>query len=180
MEENIILKIFKDYWSQITLLIGVLGFFVKIIIDRIIRLHEIKIKSLHSEKVEAFKILYGVFMTYSTIIYQYKARLFLSYAEQSSFYEEINKIYSTFNSSVLHTQILLTEQKAEALRHMQKQLNDIYYKVATLDSEKKAEGFSSDHMLIMTDIDNFFEKELPTIKSKIEDLIRNEIGVKLK
>jgi len=77
MDSELILFL-KEYWAQLTLLIGAIGYCLKSVLDLFLKRFEIKFSALHENRVEQIKVFYKAHLDLELKIREYYHRTMFS------------------------------------------------------------------------------------------------------
>jgi len=165
----------KNYWAQITLLLGVLGYIIKIILENYLKLKEIKFSHSRSAIVNETKKLYATFDFFNYKMCQVFPMLNKS-KKVDILITELENHFINFNSDLLSLKILLEKSQGAFLDQVQDKMREIYliflisYYAIEMKWEIKEPGKGFDK------IDEFYQNEYPEFKLKFENDLRNLIG----
>lgn len=178
MSENLVLRILRDYWAQLTILLTVIGYFIKIIIDRFIKLKEITFSNTHQEKIVASQKLYSSFISAMTSLKHLNARILFSFGNDDEIHKNVDIGMTKLNADLLALKLLIPENHIGFLNNTQKKVNNLYFEILTLYLEIKGKSEDNGVKKRINEIDNFFGNEYQLLLDSLEKYLRIELGIK--
>ena len=168
---SLIENLLKNYWSQIALILGIVGYIIKVIFENYLKAKEIKYSHSHSAILNDAKTLYATFEYFNYRISQ------LCYMEISKseieaasvkLEEDLMKLYK----DIFSLKIILDENEGKFLDDIQKKMTQ-HYAILIISLLVKLEkkdlippGYGIDKLI------EFHKDEYPSYKLEFERKLR--------
>ena len=171
-----LISFLKDYWAQLTLLIGAIGYCVKSILDLFIKRFEIKFSNLHENRLGQIKIFYKSYLDLERKLAEYYSKTMFSKLEDGARHVlrlELADCWRTFVYELKLTRLYVRSRDLELLDEIEKSLDeanktidmhwiDIEFGTRDKESSKKMEEIRID----------LFPKKLPELLKRFENSLR--------
>lgn len=174
------IELIFDNWSQITVLLGVIGFIIKTMVDLKVRKQEIKFSYLQQSKKAEVKEFYKYYLELERKLKEY---LFITAQNQEDRKQEVRvellNRWERFELSYYHVRLFLPDKDIALLDEIKKELEDIHLQVDYFQIDKSFGVTEKEMVLKLRNIrDEIFPKRLPILMKRIEDNLRKDYGIK--
>ena len=173
--------IIKDYWSQVVLILGLIGYIIQTLTSFYIKKKEINFSKLQEHKISEVKIF---FRSYQQLEVSLK-----DYLHQTKFGEHSPEIFQKirvniyerfqeFNYNLITVKLFLSDADIKTVDEIYKTLETIRIDIGSwhiyVNSESKPDNWNQ-----LRDImNNRFPNKLPSLISKIESSLRESLNSK--
>ena len=118
-----IINFIKNYWSQIAILLGVIGYIIKLCLEYYIKAKEIKFTHTHSAIVNDAKKLYVSFDNFN---FKLKSVFTIETSNYNNFADDLEACFKKLNEDLLNLKLVLKEDECTFLNECKEKMSGLF------------------------------------------------------
>ncbi len=167
------------FWSQITVVIGAFGIFLKIIFDYKVRQKEIKYSSLYENKILEIKSYYKSYHTFSVALQEFYFQIHFGKHDEEIFQAIRQRIYKAildYEVTALIVKLFLNNSNIELVDKVSSELESVRVKLELWLIDQRSASPTEGWQNYLKDSHRKLTKEIPLIIKTIEVQLRKSLG----
>ena len=166
-----------NYWSQIVILIGAIGYLLKLFFNFVIKKKEIKFTIFQKLRNEEVKSFYISFLEFEEILKQYNARAFNGYNLDERFYDKLELSYKNLILDFSSLKLISNKKHFEEIDNYLNKLFEVKSRTSISDNDLRV-GFDTKESSKRLDEDyNYLKEDFISLKKNIVNILRQINGI---
>ncbi|MCD8448048.1 hypothetical protein [Tenacibaculum finnmarkense] len=177
-------KFISEYWSQVTVIIGVLiggiGFLLKLYFNWTIKKKEITFNKVRATKIAELKEFYKCFIDLETYLQSLHQATGQNRKEQEAeLRKELPQKWMAFRVSIQFLRIFLNSTEQAHFEKLYKELDEVHKQIDFYCIDREFGMIEKETRIALKKIRNeIFPKTIPNILKDLENNLRKDFGIK--